>query len=176
MSNALTLARPYARAAFSLARDHGRLPQWSSLLGFAGSMAADERIRSLLGHPGLSESDLLHLLLPNGDVDPNFRQFIDVLAENGRLELLPEIAALYEQARSEEERTLRVTITSAQPLSDEDVARLTAPLKARFGREIVVSQQQDPALIGGAIIDAGEIVIDGSVRGKLQRLEASLAQ
>ena len=176
MSNALTLARPYARAAFSLARDHGRLPQWSSLLGFAGSIAADEQVRGLLGHPGLSRDELLQLLLPNGDVDPNFRQFLDVLADNGRLELLPEIAALYQQARADEERTLPVTITSAQPLSDDDVQRLVAPLKSRFNREIVVTRREDPALIGGVVIDAGEVVIDGSVRGKLQRLEASLAQ
>jgi F-type H+-transporting ATPase subunit delta len=176
MSHALTLARPYARAAFALARDHGRLPQWSSLLGFVATVASDERVRSLLRHPLLAADELLGLLLPPGDIDPNFRQFVEVLAENGRLPLLPEIAALYEQARADEERTVRVRITSATPLSDDELQRLAAPLKARFGREVVVSHDTDPELIGGALIDAGEVVIDGSIRGKLQRLQAQLAQ
>jgi F-type H+-transporting ATPase subunit delta len=176
MSNTLTLARPYARAAFALARDHGRLPQWSSLLGFVASIASDERVRSLLGHPLLSSDELLGLLMPAGEIDPNFRQFVEVLAENGRLPLLPEIAALYEQARSDEERTVQVKITSATPLSEADVQRLVAPLRARFGREIIVSHATDPDLIGGALIDAGDVVIDGSVRGKLKRLAAQLVQ
>jgi F-type H+-transporting ATPase subunit delta len=176
MSNALTLARPYARAAFALARDHGRLPQWSSLLGFAATVAADPRVRSLLSHPLLVTEQLTELLLPPGEIDPNFRQYIALLAENDRLTLLPEIAGLYEQARADEERTLRVRITSAVPLSADDIERLAAPLRSRFGREIVVSHDTDPALIGGAVIDAGEVVIDGSVRGKLARLEARLAQ
>ena len=176
MSNALTLARPYARAAFGVARDHGRLPQWSSLLGFAAMIAGDDRVRTLLGHPGLGRDDLLALLLPPGDVDPNFRQYIEVLADNGRLELLPEIAALYEQSRADEERTIKVRVTSAEPMTEQDLQQLVAPLKRRFGREIIISHAQDASLIGGAIIDAGDVVIDGSVRGKLKQLEASLAQ
>jgi F-type H+-transporting ATPase subunit delta len=176
MSNALTLARPYARAAFSLARDHGRLKQWSSLLGFASSIAADDRVRALLSHPLLVTEELMGLLLPPGEVDPTFRQFIEMLGDNGRLPLLPEIAGLYEQARADEERTVRVKITSATPLGDDEVQRLVAPLKARFGREVIVSHDTDPDLIGGAVIDAGDVVIDGSVRGKLRRLQAQLAQ
>jgi F-type H+-transporting ATPase subunit delta len=176
MSNALTLARPYARAAFGIARDHGRLKQWSSLLGFAAAIAADERIRGMLGHPLLVDEDMLALLLPPGDVDPTFRQFLAQLGENGRLPLLPEIAALYEQSRADEERTVRVRITSATPLDAAEIERLSVPLRARFGREVVVSHETDPDLIGGAVIDAGDVVIDGSVRGKLERLRSQLAQ
>jgi F-type H+-transporting ATPase subunit delta len=175
MSNNMTLARPYARAAFGLAREHGRLPQWSNLLGFAAFVALDPQAQGLLGHPKLGLEDTLGLLLPNGDVDPNFRQYLTVLADNRRLSLLPEIAAQYEQLKSEAERIVNVTITSAQPMAASEVETLTAALKRRFGSDIALQQAVDPELIGGAVIDAGDVVIDGSLRGKLARLQASLA-
>lgn len=176
MSQNLTLARPYARAAFGLARDHGRMAAWSSLLGFAAAVAADPRGRAVLAHPSLLQDDLLDLLLPQGSSDPNFRQFLSVLAANRRLPLLPEIAVLFEQLRADEEKLLKVTITSAIELGDAEVARMTESLKRRFGREIQVTRAVDPSLIGGAVIDAGETVIDGSLRTKLARLQAALAQ
>jgi F-type H+-transporting ATPase subunit delta len=116
MSHALTLARPYARAAFALAREHGRLAPWSNLLGFAASIAADARVQNLLGHPKLGLDDVLELLLPPGDIDPNFRQFVAVLADNRRLSLLPDIAAQYEALRAEAEKVVNVTVTSAVPM------------------------------------------------------------
>jgi F-type H+-transporting ATPase subunit delta len=176
MSQALTLARPYARAAFSLARDHGRLSQWASLLGFSHQMAADPRVGALLGHPSLVTQQVLDLLLPPGDSDPNFRQFLALLADNGRLQLLPEIHALFEQLRADEERVLRATVTSATELDEAEVARITESLKRRFGREVALTRAIDPELLGGAVIDAGDVVIDGSLRTKLRRLETALAQ
>lgn len=176
MSNALTLARPYARAAFSLARDHGRLPAWSSLFAFAAAVSNDERAHSLLGHPSLGVDEKLGLLLPPGDADPNFRQFLSLLAENGRLPLLADIAALFEALRNEEEQTLKVTVTSATAIDEAEATRISDSLQKRFGKAIQLSQKVDPDLIGGAIIDAGDLVIDGSVRGKLKRLETALAQ
>jgi F-type H+-transporting ATPase subunit delta len=175
MSNALTLARPYARAAFALAREHGRLPQWSNLLGFAATIAADARVQALLGHPKLGLSDTLELLLPAGDLDPNFRQFVATLAENRRLALLPEIAAQYEQLRAEAEKVVKVNVTSAVTMGAAEIESLTTALKRRFGGDIALTQSVDPDLIGGAIIDAGDVVIDGSVRGKLARLQSALA-
>jgi F-type H+-transporting ATPase subunit delta len=175
MSNAMTLARPYARAAFALAKEHGRLPQWSNLLGFAAIVAADEGAKALLGHPKLGLDDTLGLLLPGGDIDPNFRQYLTVLADNRRLPLLPEIHDQYEALKAEAEHVVNVTITSAQPMAASEVETLTTALKRRFGGEISLTQAVDPELIGGAVIDAGDVVIDGSVRGKLARLEASLA-
>ncbi len=175
MSQALTLARPYARAAFSLARDHGRLSQWASLLGFAHQVASDARVSALLGHPSLVTEQVLELLLPPGDSDPNFRQFLALLSENGRLQLLPEIHGLFEALRADEERVLRVTVTSASELDEAEVARITGSLKKRFGREVDLSREVDPELLGGAVIDAGDVVIDGSLRTKLSRLQAALA-
>jgi F-type H+-transporting ATPase subunit delta len=175
MSNALTLARPYARAAFGLAREHGRLPQWSNLLGFSAQLAAHPQVQHLLGHPRLELDDVLALLLPEGDVDPNFRQYLVVLADNRRLELLPEIAAQYEKLRAEAERVVNVHVTSAVAMAPTDVESLTVALKRRFGSEIALTLSVDAELIGGAVIDAGDVVIDGSLRGKIARMQTALA-
>lgn len=175
MSQALTLARPYARAAFALAKDAGRLPQWSALLGFAAQAAAVPEAQAAIGNPMARDEDLVELLLPPGDSDPNFRQFLAVLAENRRLALLPEIAGLYDQLRADAERVVKATVTSAQPLAAEELEKLRASLRKRFGREVELSTAVDESLIGGAVIDAGDVVIDGSLRTKLARLGAALA-
>jgi F-type H+-transporting ATPase subunit delta len=175
MSQSLTLARPYARAAFSLAQDQGRLPAWSQLLGFSALAVADPAMAPIIGHPRVGAEQLVELLLPLGEVDPTFRQFLAALAENRRLALLPEIAALYEQHRADAERVVKATVTSAQPLEKVEVELLRLSLKRRLGSEVELATAVDPALIGGAVIDAGDVVIDGSLRTKLARLGAALA-
>ncbi|MFN3841864.1 MAG: F0F1 ATP synthase subunit delta [Rehaibacterium terrae] len=175
MSHAITLARPYARAAFALARDHGGLPAWSQALGFAAQAVSDARVAALLGHPKLAHEALVDLISPPGEVDPVFRRFLATLAENRRLPLLPEIAALYEQLRAEAERVVKARVTSATALDAAALDKLKASLKRRFGREVELTTAVDPALIGGAVIDAGEVVIDGSLRTKLARLQSTLA-
>lgn len=175
MSQALTLARPYARAAFSLAKDAGRLPQWSALLGFAAQAASVPEAHAALGHPLAKAGDLVELLLPPGDSDPNFRQFLVVLADNRRLALLPEIAGLFDQLRAEAERVVKATVTSAQPLDESELEKLRASLRKRFGQDVELSTAVDAGLIGGAVIDTGDVVIDGSLRTKLARLGAALA-
>ena len=175
MSNALTLARPYARAAFALARQHDRLAGWSRLLQFAAIAAADPRVHAVLVHPQASREDAVALLLPPGESDPNFAGFLSVLAENRRLPLLPEVAAMFEDLKAEAERVVRATVTTAQAVDAGELERIREALKRRFGCEVDLSTAIDPALIGGAVIDAGELVIDGSVRGKLERLGGALA-
>jgi F-type H+-transporting ATPase subunit delta len=176
MSSALTLARPYARAAFALARAHGRLPQWSANLGFAAQVAMDSRVQPLLAHPALNVDDAVALLMPPADpADDLFGKYLAVLADSGRLQLLAEIAALYEEQRAEAERVIKASITSATELSPGERARLHIALRKRFGREVEITTAVDPELIGGAVIDAGDIVIDGSLRNKLARLESALA-
>ncbi len=175
MSQAITFARPYARAAFALAKDHGRLPQWSQLLGFAAVAAADPAVQPLLGNPRIGVETVTALLVPNGDVDPTFGQFLAVLADNRRLALLPEVAALFDQQRADAERLVLAKVTSAQALDADELAKLRESLRKRFGREVEVLASVDAALIGGAIIDTGELVIDGSIRTKLARLGAALA-
>ena len=175
MSQSLTIARPYARAAFSIAREHGRLAQWSDHLGFAARAVAEPSVHAVLGDPRLDAQSLVDVLLPPGDVDPLFREFISVLADSRRLETLPEISGLFDAQRADDERVVKATITSATALDANEVAKLRDALRKRFGREVEVSTAVDASLIGGAVIDAGDVVIDGSLRTKLARLGAALA-
>lgn len=174
MSNALTLARPYARAAFAMAREQGQLSQWSTRLAFAAQVVLDPHAHGLLGHPKVGADTLVELLLPPNDDSANFRELLALLAANGRLRLLPEIAALYAELRADAERVVKATVTSATPLDGAGLAKLAAALKKRFGREVELETAVDEALIGGAVIDAGFVVIDGSLRSKLARLESAL--
>jgi F-type H+-transporting ATPase subunit delta len=176
MSQALTLARPYARAAFGIARDAGRLPVWSNLLAFSAAAVSDEQVKNLLGHPKLEAEALVDLISPQGDIDPTFRSFLLLLAENRRLALLPEMLALYEQLRAEAERVVHARVTAAAALDAASLDAIKSALAKRFGQDVQVEVAIDPDLIGGAVIDAGDVVIDGSLRGKLKRLETALAQ
>jgi F-type H+-transporting ATPase subunit delta len=177
MSQALTLARPYARAAFGIARDEAALAPWSQALGFAAQVAVDPRVAHLLGDPKLGNADAAALLSPadGRDAGASFARFLALLADNRRLALLPEIAGLYEQLRNEAERVVKATVTSATALPASELDGIKAALKRRFGREVEVETAIDPALIGGAVIDAGDVVIDGSLKGKLERLQSALA-
>ena len=174
MTQAITLARPYARAAFSLARDEDAYGNWSSALGLAAQVAADPRVAALLGHPGLTQADAVTLLSPEGG-SGKFGDFLALLADNRRLALLPEIAGLYEELRAEAERVVKARVTSAAELPAGELETIKAALRRRFGREVEVETAIDESLIGGALIDAGDVVIDGSLRGKLSRLQSALA-
>lgn len=177
MSEPLTLARPYARAAFETARAHNALAAWAASLRFAAQAMSDARVRSLAGDPRLSRNDLVGLLLPPGDAaDSAFAAFVHLLVENRRVDLLADIAALYEEFKRESERTIRVTLRSASEMAPAQTEAIKAALKKRFAREIELEQRIDPSVLGGAVIDAGDVVIDGSVRGRLERLQSALAQ
>ena len=132
MSQALTLARPYARAAFSLARDAGKLAAWSDALGFAARVAADPQVQSLFGTPTLTHADAVTLLSPEG-ADEIFGRFLALLADNRRLALLPEIAGLYDELRFEAERVVKARVTSATALPAGELDTIKAALTKRFG-------------------------------------------
>ncbi len=174
MSQAMTLARPYARAAVAVARDASRLPAWSDALGFAARVAADPQVAALLGNPKLTRDDALVLLAPDA-AGEEFSNFLGLLFDNRRLGLLPEIAGLFDELRFEAERVVRAKVTSAVALPAAELETIKAALRRRFGREVEVETAVDPALLGGAVIDAGDVVIDGSLKGKLGRLQAALA-
>lgn len=175
MSQPLTLARPYARAAFELASSGKALGEWAGKLAFAAQAASDPQVRSLFGNPRVTPAELASLFLPDGEpADSPFAGFMKVLADNQRLEALPEIAALFEQQKREAEKVLQVRVRTAAPIDAGETAKLKDALKRRFGRDIELEQTVDPAVLGGAIVDAGEVVIDGSVRGRLHQLEAAL--
>ena len=174
MSQALTLARPYVRAAFAIVRDTNVLPAWSDALAFAARVAADPAVAALLGNPGLTQADATTLLAPDG-ADALFGNFLGLLFENRRLSLLPEITGQFDELRFEAERVVKAKVTSAVALPAAELATIKAALAKRFGREVEVETAVDESLIGGAVIDAGDVVIDGSLKGKLGRLQAALA-
>jgi F-type H+-transporting ATPase subunit delta len=176
MSQPLTLARPYARAAFELAQASNVLGEWAKKLAFAAQAAADPQVRALFGDPRVSPAELASLFLPDAEAgDSPFAGFVRLLADNHRLEALPEIAALFEQRKREAEKILQVRVRTATPIDAHETAKLKDALKRRFGRDIELEQTIDPDVLGGAVIDAGDVVIDGSVRGRLHQLEAALA-
>lgn len=177
MSEPLTLARPYARAAFEAARDAGALPAWADHLAFAAQAIADERVHAVVGDPRLDQHKLVGLLLPPGVAgDSSFAVFLGLLVDNQRVELLGEILALFAQYKRDAEHVLKVTLRTATALSDDQENAIKAALKKRFHRDIQMQQLVDPEVIGGAVIDAGDTVIDGSVSGRLARLETALTQ
>ncbi len=177
MASVQTLARPYARAAFELARDAGALSAWSERLGFSATLATAPAVRELIANPRFPVADLVRLVLPEKEpADGEFARFIAVLGEKQRLPVLPEIAVQFEQLRRAHERVLKVIARTAVALEKPQADALKAALKRRFEREIVLENLVDPALLGGAVIDAEGVVIDASVRGRLQALDQAVLQ
>lgn len=174
MSQSITLARPYARAAFAAATDEQQVPAWSQALGFSARVASDPQVAALLRNPQLSREQAVMLLSPEG-ASQAYVRFLGVLADAHRLTLLPEIAALFEQLRAEAEQVVLATVTSATELPDDELEVIRTALARRFGRKVQVSTAVDASLLGGAVINAGDVVIDGSLKGKLARLQAALA-
>lgn len=176
MAELHTVARPYAKAAFEHARDHDALDSWSQALGYLGAAVADNDVRRLLGSPKIENEKKVALLVelfPEQQSDALTR-FLDALADQGRLAALPSIAAQFEHLRAEHEQRIEVMVTSAYALTAEEQTKLANALKKRLNREISITTQVDKSLIGGVILRAGDTVIDGSVRGRLNRLSEAL--
>ena len=175
MAQAITLARPYARAASDLAHEAGSLGAWSQALAFAAEVAGDARVAGFGNDPRVSPEQLVALHLPQGmAADTPFAHFLGELAEHRRMALLPEIAELFEQYKRESESQLLVKVTSAFALDAAQAEQLKASLKRRFKREIELETQVDASLLGGVVIDTGSEVIDGSARGRLARMTRAL--
>ncbi|WP_303902403.1 F0F1 ATP synthase subunit delta [Thiohalomonas denitrificans] len=176
MAELITIARPYAQAIFSLAQDEGDLKGWSDMLAFAATVASDPDMAALLDNPRVERHQTVTIFLDvcGERLNAGAKNTIRVLAENNRLELLPEIADLYEVERAAAEGTLRAEVTSARSLSDAQKKAIASALTKRLGRKVTLDCKIDEKLIGGAIIRAGDVVIDGSVVGKLDRLSHQL--
>lgn len=176
MSEALTLARPYARAAFEVARGQQALDAWSSALGFAANVAEDASVTAMRNDPRVEQSVLVGMHLPtDAPADGEFAHLLGQMAEHDRLGLLPQVAELFDAFKRDAEAVLKVTVTSAQALDAAEIDKLKAALKHRYQRDIELDTAVDADLIGGAIIDAGGEVIDGSARGRLTQLASTLA-
>lgn len=176
MADRLTIARPYAKAAFATARADNRLAAWSDLLSATAQAVTDERVRPLIGSPRVTPTQLAQLLcdLAGNGLDDNGRRFVAVLADNRRLGYLPEIARLFAAYKDEAEGVIDVTVTAAAEVAPAQQAALTASLEKRFGRRVRLQTAVDASLLGGAVVRAGDLVIDGSIKSRLERMAYEL--
>jgi F-type H+-transporting ATPase subunit delta len=176
MAELVTIARPYAEAAFRLALENQQLQHWSDMLGLIESVVRDEQIASRIGDPNVDDQALESLILGIlGDrLDGTARNLVQVLVQNGRLELVPHIRALFDDLKREHEGVLEAKIVSALPVGDEQIQPLLSALERKYGRKVNAQVEVDPELIGGARILVGDKVIDATVRGRLDAMAAAL--
>ena len=176
MAELTTIARPYAEAAFRLARDANALPAWSEMLRLARTVVVDPRVAGALDNPQLTSADKEALILSVcGDgLDPLGSQFVRVLVEAGRVALMPQIEALFEALKDDADGVAKARIDSAFPLEDAQVGELKTALERHFGKKIEATVNVDPALIGGARITVGDTVIDASVEAQLHAMATQL--
>jgi len=179
-----TLARPYAKAVFELARKAQALAPWSESLAVLADAVRDARLQAVIGSPALSRVQLAGLLIDvlaavGLDAAPQWRQMqslVQLLAENRRLSLAPTIAGMYDVMRAAAESRIEVQITTATPVASAQAERLSAAIGKRLARTVEIQWNQDEDLLGGAMIRAGDLVIDGSLKGELQRLSQTLSR
>ncbi|HET6632059.1 MAG TPA: F0F1 ATP synthase subunit delta [Rhodanobacteraceae bacterium] len=171
-----TLARPYARAAFELAGEHHTLDDWSAQLAFAAAVAADPRVASMHNDPRVDPGELAAMHRPQGlAADAPFGHFLALLADNRRLALLPDIAAMFESLRRAAEHTVEAHLRVAAQPDAAQAERLAAALKQRCGgAEVTLDIEVDPSMLGGAVLDIGGQVIDTSMRARLAQLQSAL--
>lgn len=176
MSELSTLARPYAEAVFRMAKGENDLTSWSSRVATLAAIVSDKQVAGLIVDPAFSSDRISGLIIDVAGASLGERgaNFVKVLAENGRLVLLPEIGAQFETLKAQAEGVVEATITSAQELTQAQIDELVAGLTAKFNRSVTVQVAVDPELIGGAVIAIGDQVIDGSVKGRLQRMSFAL--
>ena len=176
MADKTTIARPYAKAAFAEARGEKRLGPWSDAIRAGATVVTDPRVEPLLGNPRVTSAELAQLVIDiaGPQVGEHGANFVRTLAENHRLAYLPEISALFDELKDEAEKVIDVTVTSAAPLDEGQRKTLTTALERKLNRGVRMQCHTDPALLGGAVLQAGDLVIDGSLRTQLNRITYEL--
>ncbi len=179
MAERYTLARPYAQAVYELAEAQGAdgLARWSDALAAMAAIVRDAAVTPLMHNPRVSDAVLADAIIATGgsDFDAMAQNFVRLLLNNDRLALAPEIAELFETRRAAAENRLDVEVTSAVALSEDQRGALGKALEQRFGRTVSMRFAQDASMIGGAVIRAADVVIDGSLTAQLERMRRSLA-
>ena len=176
MAEIATIARPYANAVFEIAKRKRAIDVWSRELALVATVADDPAIKDVIDSPAATSLQKANTLarVCGDDLSREGKQFVQVLARNKRLHLLAEISSQFEELRAQEQASLEVEVVSAYPMDDAEQKRLIGALARRFEREIQLTSRVDESLLGGAIIRAGDTVIDGSVKGKLEKLSETL--
>jgi len=177
MAELTTLARPYAKAAFEVARSAKDLDSWSSSLALAAALTQQPSVAKLLESPTLTAEQKAAVLtdLCDDEINEKVQSFVSVLAENNRLGLLPAIQRLFENLKAQQEKFSDVKVISAFELDDSVEKALTEKLKTVLESDITLNTTVDNSLLGGVIVRAGDTVIDGSVKGRLNKLAESFA-
>jgi F-type H+-transporting ATPase subunit delta len=177
MAEISTIARPYAEAVFELAQEQSKLQAWSDMLQITAQVAADESLKSIIGNTSVTKEQLVELLLSicGKNLTKEGENLIKLLVENRRLDVLPEIARQFETLKAEAEKTIEAEVIAAFEVSAEQQNLLQQQLKKRLGREVNLTCSVDESLLGGAVIKAGDTVIDGSTLGQLRKLSTNLA-
>ena len=178
MAESITVARPYTKAAFETALAQGDLGSWSEFLNMAAAVVADPGLAQVLDNPELTAAQKAQLVtdVVNGShpVSQQAQNFLNLLAENKRLSLLPEVSSLYDTLKANQEQSVDVSIVSAFDLGYEQQDKLAQALSAMLSREINITSTTDASVLGGVIVHAGDLVIDGSVKGKLGKLAEAM--
>lgn len=176
MAELTTIARPYAKAAFETADAKGQLAEWSAMLSVAAVVATDRDMVKVLQHPALTSEQKAEAFADvcGGKLNEDGVNLVKAMAANKRLTVLPQVAVTFELLKSEKEKSVDVTITAAFALTGDQEQKLSQVLGAKLSRDIKVSSSVDKDLLGGAIIRAGNLLIDGSVRGKLAKLAEAM--
>jgi F-type H+-transporting ATPase subunit delta len=176
MAELSTLARPYAKAAFEFARAQSALEAWSAQLATLAAVSVDEKVHLLLSDPGLTaQQQAAALNEVCGDaIDEQGRNFVVIVASNKRLALLPEILMMFQRYKANQEKTVDVQVFTALPLDESISQQLAQVLRKKLEREVRVDTELDPNLLGGVLVRAGDTVIDGSLRGRLNKLAEAM--
>jgi len=176
MAELATLARPYSKAVFELAKSQNRLDAWARMLDLLALVANEESVRLMLDSPELSDASKAQRLVRicADDIDDRGRALIELLAANKRLALIGEVREQFDALKALEEQVLDVEVVSAYELSEAQAGMLREALQRKFQREVNMTSRVDTGLVGGALIRAGDTVIDGSVRGRLAKLVEAL--
>ncbi|OTG96482.1 F0F1 ATP synthase subunit delta [Acinetobacter sp. ANC 3832] len=176
MAELLTLARPYAKAAFAYATEQNATDDWSNALQVLSAAVQDEAFSAYLNRPELTPVEQVGVFAKILGEQPSaaVSNFLTLLADNGRLALLPEIEAEYEQLKSQNNNTVDVIIESAFPLDSVQEQKLAHALEKRFNSSVKVTVEVNPALIAGVVIRAGDQVIDDSALSKLEKMRTRL--
>ena len=177
MAELATVARPYAEAAFRLGLEGRNLPQWSQMLALVDAVVRDEQFAKYIGDPNTHEGALEALILGalGERLDGKGRNLVQMLVQNRRLELVPQMRAQYEELRRGHEGVIEAKVISALPITDDQVKPLLAAIESKYGRKVSAQVEVDPELIGGARIVIGDKVIDATVRGRLDAMATALS-
>lgn len=176
MAELMTVARPYAKAAFEVAKEKGLVADWDNMLNVLAGAAKDQKFSKALSNPSFSAEEKASALADvcSEVATTEGKAFLLSLAENNRLSLLPAISALFNEFKLEFDKAVDVVVTSAYPLSSEQENTLAVSLGKKLDRKINLASETDASLIGGVVIRTGDLIIDGSVRGKLAKLAEAI--